>query len=346
MEGIEFVEWVNEQGQKDGDVVPNPERYEVREEGGKKFYFDRIENKKIDAETVAEQLLKVKNPIVIRYYEPKIKSREELAKYVETRKKKISEFFEKGSPEFVMQEDDLSEKFLNTLYLMGKEKRVKCSFVTLDLRGFTKMGQTMPGEDLTRLATVLSREFGMLADKCGGYVLKYMGDGGVIYFTGPNLLFMVNNSIFYAHALKRLIMEAINPVFEQNGLPKLKFGIAIEAGVVHVTRVGSWYTKLHHDLIGPPINITFKIQTLSKENDVLLGETASKYANATWKANLEQAELPSNWSYVHQKEEKKSPQQIEVEFKRKNDILEKIKGALGGRKQDTGDKFQVFRLAD
>ncbi len=344
MDEIEFVEWVNAQGQKDGDVVPNPERYEIREEGGKKFYFDKKESRKIDAENVAEQLLKVKNPIVIRYYEPKIRTEDELAKYVETRKRKIGEFFEKGSWEFVMKEDDSSEKFLNNLYLMDKEKKVKCSFVTLDLRGFTKMGQTVAGEDLTRLATVLSKEMGMLADQFNGYVLKYMGDGGVIYFTGPNMLFMTNNSIFYAYALKQLILDAVNPVFAQYGLPKLKFGIAIEAGIVHVTRVGSWYTKLHHDLIGPPINITFKIQTLSKENDVLLGESAAKYSNGFWKAKLEDVELPQSWNYVHLHEERKSPGEIEAEFRKKNDLVERLKGAMRGGQPSEAEKFRVFRL--
>lgn len=344
-EQIEFVEWLNERGEKDGDVVPNPQRYEVREENGKKYYLDKETGAKIEGETVALELLKIKNPAVIRYYEPNIKTEGELEKYIHTRKRKIDEYFTAGSPEFVMKESDRGEDFLGNLYLMSKDKRVKCSFVTIDLRGFTKMGQTMASEDLTRLATVLSREIGALADQFNGYILKYMGDGGVIYFSGPNMLFMVNHSIFYAHSLRRLIQEAINPVFLEHGLPELKFGIAIEAGTVHVTRIGSWHTKLHHDLIGPPINITFKIQTLSKEDDVLLGEAAAKYVNAQWKPRLESVRLPSNWSYIHQQEnEKKSPQEIEAEFRQKNTLLGKLQGVLGGGAQKKGGKFQVYRI--
>ncbi|MBU0586577.1 hypothetical protein KJ780_03625 [Candidatus Micrarchaeota archaeon] len=338
---LEFVECVDSYGKKDGKITLNPEIYSESEDS----YFDKLENKKINSEQLSKQMDEAVNPLVLRNYEPNIKSEAELDKYVEFRKKKIQEAMEKAGSNDVVQNDDRSETLLSNLFLMStKDRRLRCSFVTLDLRGFTKMGQSMPSADLTRLATVLSKEMSVLTYEFNGFVLKYMGDGHVAYFTAPNILAAVDSSLYYSHALRRIIIEVINPIFDQNGLPKLKFGVGVEAGIVNITRVGSWQTKTHHDLIGPPINITFKTQTLSKENEILVAEKAFRYASPSWKNKLKEVKLPSTWTYTPPSEEKKTPEEIELEFKKKNDPVEKFKTLVGLAEKNSEKVLKVYSL--
>ncbi len=339
---IEFVECANERGEWDGTVVPDPQRYSIVEENGEKLLLDSVEGRKISADELVQEMERVRNPMVLRNFSSKIPGEEGLAKYVDARRRKIPDSMEK---EYVMNEDDQGEKFLADAYLMGaKEKGMKCAFATLDFRGFTELGQTLPGEQLSLIASVFARESGMLADMCGGFVLKYMGDGVVAYFTGPNVIGMSRNALFYGHALKSLIIGAINPALAEKGIPALKFGIACECGPVGVARIGSWYSRLHHDLIGAPLSMTFRIQALSRENDVLVGEEMASCLPKEWKSRISEIPVPDGWGL--RKAEPQSPaegaKKAEGEYKRKNSVL----GKLGLLQKPEAKKpgFRVFRL--
>ena len=67
-------------------------------------------------------------------------------------------------------------------------------------------------------------------------------------------------------------MKAFNGEMREKGLPEFEMGIGINAGEVVVGNIGS-EIRAKYGIVGTPVNITQRIQSMAKGGDVVISES-------------------------------------------------------------------------
>jgi adenylate cyclase len=117
-----------------------------------------------------------------------------------------------------------------------------------DLAGFTRLGETVPPDDLERVATRLAE---LAHDVAEPPVLFIKSIGDAVMFVSPDCGQLIRSAI-------ELIAVA-----EDSGLPPLRAGVA--AGLA-VSRAGDWF--------GSPVNIASRVIALARARTVVVTESA------------------------------------------------------------------------
>jgi len=193
---------------------------------------------------------------------------------------------------------DPSEDYLKSMPINPKFMVI----LSIDIIGSTKISKILNLYDNAKLITLFSRAIGAIIHNYNGYVLKYVGDGIISYFPEPDEKGMHDNALYCSYVIKKYIIKYLNPLLIKNKFPELKFRMGINSGEVIKTIVGYNQIKQHYDLIGDTINIASKIQEVSLENSILLGQSTSPLLHDFWKTKLTQVELPEAWKLVKIKE--------------------------------------------
>ncbi|MBI2076270.1 MAG: adenylate/guanylate cyclase domain-containing protein [Candidatus Aenigmarchaeota archaeon] len=289
MDFIQEIESVDEEKRTfRARLIPNPERYEVKEINGEKGYYDKFDNFFISLKEI-EKGLKKSIGAPIFYTPPKIRDSLE---YTKSRIPEIKRHFEEDTEDYVFS--DASEEFLETLP-QGEKTFV---ILNIDLMGSTKMSQELESEENAKVISLFSKEMALLVHAFNGYVLKYLGDGLIAYFPEPNFNGMNDNALDCASSMKLLILCGINPVLKEKGLLELSFRIGLDSGEATVVIVGADRIKKHKDLIGETINLASKIQSIAEKNQILIGDATARNVHTFWRKLLIKKELLPNWEYT------------------------------------------------
>jgi adenylate cyclase len=146
----------------------------------------------------------------------------------------------------------------------GMGETIRAAIWLCDLRGFTGLSETLPRE---ALIDMLNEYFGPMCDAVesnGGEVLKFIGDAmlGIFPITGDTsaLCFRALN----AARMAQTSLSAQNQVRSEAGLPLIDYGIALHIGDVMYGNIGS-DTRLDFTVIGPAVNLTARIEGLTKQ---------------------------------------------------------------------------------
>ncbi len=148
-----------------------------------------------------------------------------------------------------------------------------------DMRGFTKMSETM---EPTQLQELLNFVFNRLTDiirSNRGTIDKYMGDCVMAFWGAP-----VETSE-HAHLAVKTSMEMANAVRKINeehrakGLPVIGIGIGLNTGTMCVGDMGSDIRRAY-TVIGDSVNLGSRLEGLSKAYgvDIVVSETTRKIA--------------------------------------------------------------------
>ncbi|MEO5671491.1 MAG: CHASE2 domain-containing protein [Ramlibacter sp.] len=153
-----------------------------------------------------------------------------------------------------------------------------------DMRGFTKMSETM---EPTKLQELLNGVFSRLTDqirKNRGTIDKYMGDCVMAFWGAPV------DIPDHAHQAVKAAMEMANAVRKVNeehrakGIPEIGIGIGLNTGTMCVGDMGS-NIRLAYTVIGDSVNLGSRLEGLSKVYgvDIVVSETTRKLApNFAW----------------------------------------------------------------
>jgi class 3 adenylate cyclase len=163
---------------------------------------------------------------------------------------------------------DESDKFLR------KHVFLKLDMVVLyvDLVGSTTMTLEMPAEKIAIIISSFSQEMAAVIRQHHGYVLKFVGDAVIGYFTAEgNTLLAADNAVNCAKSMISIIQKGINPILNQYDYPDLMVKVGVDFGQNIVVRYGADLENSHVDLMGPAMNIASKIQNMAKPNQILIG---------------------------------------------------------------------------
>jgi adenylate cyclase len=154
------------------------------------------------------------------------------------------------------------ERILSGDVRRGSGATVRAAIWSCDLRGFTRIAEQWPRDDVIDW---LNEYFDVMAapvERHGGEILKFVGDGMLAIFRleTPEAC----NNAFRAAVEARRGMKALNARRVERGSFELGFGVALHVGDVMYGNIGT-VTRLDFTVIGPAVNVTSRLQTLTKE---------------------------------------------------------------------------------
>lgn len=160
---------------------------------------------------------------------------------------------------------DASKRVLSGDITRGSSQMLSAVILYFDLRGFTKMSETLPG---TAIIEMLNDYFGVVVDvveRHGGNVLKFMGDGMLAIFDMEEIPDARRVAIKAVLELR----DAFGPLNERRtatGLVTTDFTLGLHAGDVLYGNIGG-KTRLDFTVIGPAVNTTSRMQGMCSAVD-------------------------------------------------------------------------------
>ena len=149
-----------------------------------------------------------------------------------------------------------------------------------DMRGFTKMSETM---EAAQLQALLNSVFSRLTDLIRnnrGTIDKYMGDCVMAFWGAPvdtqdHACLAVKTALEMVHA-----MRVLNEEHREKGLPEIGIGIGLNTGIMCVGDMGSDIRR-SYTVIGDSVNLGARLEGLSKTYgvDIVVSDSTRKMAN-------------------------------------------------------------------
>jgi adenylate cyclase len=143
------------------------------------------------------------------------------------------------------------------------ERTQPASILFMDVVGFTRATETMPGPTMLRL---IRRLHGLIEAAVGaheGMVDKYIGDGAMILFGLPEPRY---DDAARALACARAIVEAVDRWNEERaglGEPAIAIGLGLHHGPVIVARVGDRHAQV--TAMGDSVNLASRLERVTRE---------------------------------------------------------------------------------
>ncbi|HSF50490.1 MAG TPA: adenylate/guanylate cyclase domain-containing protein [Nitrososphaeraceae archaeon] len=180
----------------------------------------------------------------------------------------------------------------------------KLSLVVMyaDLVGSTKMSMVLPVERMAKIIKAFSHELSSVVESYNGFVLKYVGDAVIAFFTtGFNKYLSSDTAFQCAKSMINVIENGINPILEKDkdDYPKLAVKIAIDEGENLVIQYG--YDKSAPiDLIGYHMNVAAEIEeSLTEPNKISVGNNVYELLHPTVQSQFQEIQIKEyKWKYI------------------------------------------------
>jgi class 3 adenylate cyclase len=179
----------------------------------------------------------------------------------------------------------------------------KLSLVVMyaDLVGSTKMSMALPVEKMAKIIKAFSHELSSVVESYNGFVLKYVGDAVIAFFpSGFNKYLSCDTAFQCAKSMINVTENGINPILEKDkdNYPKLAVKIAIDEGENLVIQYG--YDKSAPiDLIGYPMNVAAKMESLTGPNKISVGNNVYKLLLPTILSDFQEMQIKeTEWKYI------------------------------------------------
>ena len=148
----------------------------------------------------------------------------------------------------------------------GDGDRIEAAFWYSDLRGFTALSESLPAPQLLQLINEYFEHCAAAAAARGGEILQFIGDAILIVFEirRPEDGETVCEAALDAAVDAFDSIAVVNHRRRRAGLPAIEFGLGLHVGEVTHANVGS-PSRLAFNVVGPAVNKTARIQSLTKE---------------------------------------------------------------------------------
>ena len=144
-----------------------------------------------------------------------------------------------------------------------------------DLRGFTSLSDTLPGEVIVDMVDHFLGEMTRIINECRGTIIEFLGDAVLAVFGFPYALKMPEENALIAAIKMQNQMKSINSYNIEHEYPVIEMGVAIHKGDVFIGNIGSEY-MMRYNVIGQAVNVCSRIQSYSFGEQVLVSEKSIK----------------------------------------------------------------------
>ena len=186
--------------------------------------------------------------------------------------------------------------------------RTNLVIMIIDINNSTQMSLTLPEFKFAQLLQTFAQEVSIVVSGYGGFVFKYEGDAVIVIFPADyDEIKACKNALNCSAAVLEIIKNGINPIFRKNELPEITVRTGLAFGPALVVLYGQSLEKAHIDITGSSISLAAKIASISKPNQVLVGEhlynimVSSNDKGSLNKIKFNEVRLdPIKWKYLSQ----------------------------------------------
>ena len=174
--------------------------------------------------------------------------------------------------------------------------RIPMVVMYVDLVGSTQMILDLPQKQLTAIVSSFAQEMAYVIKRHGGYILKFVGDAVIGYFSENDQY----SAVSCAESMIKVLEMGINPILKQYDYPDLKIKIGLDHGENTIIRYGNNEKESHIDLLGQSMNIAAKIQGRAHADQILIGENVYKKLSPSVQEYFEKMQWNSSeWNYTN-----------------------------------------------
>ncbi|MDQ3840640.1 MAG: adenylate/guanylate cyclase domain-containing protein [Thermoproteota archaeon] len=225
----------------------------------------------------------------------------------------------KSEPSF-----DISMEETHRILQKYARSKVTLLILHVDLVGSTQLSMTLPLDRLTTIVQTFTQEMSIMISLYGGYVLKYIGDAVLAFFTIDSLASSDDNqqielqqqylpcinAINCAMSMIKVIREGINPILNQYDYPEMAIRIGMDIGKSAVIQYGWNLLKLdnivikepHLDILGHTVNVAVKMTRLAKPNSFVVGQFVYDTLDENQRSTFDEVSTRNDtWTYTNEK---------------------------------------------
>lgn len=206
----------------------------------------------------------------------------------------------------------------------NKDTKIKSIILHIDIVGSTNLSMTLPIERFSKIIQAFTQEITKIIRMYGGYVLKYIGDAIIGFFTinTDNLYLPCINAINCAKTMVKVIKQGFNPILNQYDYPEMGVRIGIDYGenvIVKyllttdntknlsknvrrkrgIKQVRNNVNKTIYDILGYTISITTKMSAYAKVDHIIIGQLIYDILSREEQSYFHMVETkPENWNYI------------------------------------------------
>jgi len=159
-------------------------------------------------------------------------------------------------------------------------KRVDCSIIFTDLRGFTSLSESVEPEMVTYIMNSVLDVQVQAANKYFGCTDKFIGDAGMFHWN--TIIPQDDHHNLALQAAKEIEknIDQLNIKFLEEDIPEVAIGIGVNSGVCIAGNFGAT-DRFAFSLIGDPCNVAARLESSTKVAGVgvLIGEETAKYSD-------------------------------------------------------------------
>ena len=194
---------------------------------------------------------------------------------------------------------DSSLKPSQDFLLNHVNSKISLVIMYADLVGSTNMSMTLPIDKMITIIRAFSYEMTSIVRSYGGYVLKYVGDAVIAFFSsGYNKLLACDKAVQCAKSMITVIKNGINPILNQYDYPELSVKIGIDEGENVIVQYGHDKSSLI-DILGYSMSICSKITSLTNPNKITIGEDVYDILHPEIKSKFTQVKYDlGHWKYT------------------------------------------------
>jgi adenylate cyclase len=159
----------------------------------------------------------------------------------------------------------------------GIADRIETVLWFSDLRGYTKISDTSPPEQVIPLLNDYAEAVISAVHENGGDVLKLMGDGVLAFFRADDREVACRSAIAAAKSASGAI-DTLNTRRGSEGLPTTHMYLGLHVGEVFFGNIGST-SRLDFTVVGPAVNEVSRIAAMCRSVDQAL-LTSAVFASA------------------------------------------------------------------
>jgi adenylate cyclase len=160
---------------------------------------------------------------------------------------------------------DPGRRVLRGRIARGVAERIEAVLWFSDLRGYTRISDTAPPEEIIPLLNHYADAIISAIHEQGGDVLKLMGDGALAIFTAADRGRACDAALTAAVAARHSV-TAVNQRRATKGLPITDMYLALHIGDVFYGNIGS-KDRLDFTVVGPAVNEVSRIAALCRSVD-------------------------------------------------------------------------------
>ena len=156
---------------------------------------------------------------------------------------------------------------------MIRGDRRKVTVLFCDIRGFTRMSESMRPEEVVQILNEYFEKVVEIVFRNGGTLDKFIGDGVMVVFGAPK-----DDPYQEEHAVRTALeirneLRRLSATFVERGLPPLAVGIGINSGNAIVGNIGS-SQRMEYTAIGDTVNLASRLESATRELsvDILVSE--------------------------------------------------------------------------